>query len=478
MSRQRKQAYRSRELADLTRQLLYAPPEKRVELVRQAEQLHDELDPQKNYPIDFVVYRLTTRRVPPSESVMLVGEAIQPDLRLLIDTLSRSVQMPDDETDPGSTSRELADVLGVSTKTITRWRDAGLRWRWGVRGDKHMVLITRSALDAFVKKHPDRVSSASAFQRFSDQEKEQLIERSRRLARAADEPPQVILRHLAKRSGRSVEALRQLTHRHDEANPDNQIFADRTAPLTTEQKAQIDQAYQHGATVSALCERFGKTRSTIYRAIHEARAKQIENMTIEAVFSPVFERDDADEVLMQPISRQGKPRQLGPEVIGAVPDALQSVYDRPIEPDDAVRSLVVRYNYLKYRAGLLRHQIVSSTPKANEMDEFDHLLGRIKQARGDAIAAVLPVALSVVRRQQTGSVRENEASLLRLLYIAHGVMIETIDRYDASVAHSLESVLTNRLIQVLAKPVTSAQAISAKDLRDQLGDAGVVIERG
>lgn len=478
MSRPRQQAYRSSELAHLTRQLLYAPPGKRIELVRQAEQLHDELEPDKNYPIDFVVYRLTRRRVPPSESVMLVGEAIKPDLRLLIDALSRSVEMPSDASDPGSTTRELAESLGVSTKTIARWRNAGLRWRWGVRDDKKTVLITQAALTAFEQGHGQRVSAASAFQRLSEPEKARLIERARRLAQAVDAPPQVILRHLAKRSGRSVEALRQLTHRHDETHPGQPVFADRTGPLTAQQKSRIDQAYQHGSTVSALCEQFGRTRSTIYRAIHEARAHRISTMAIHAIYSPVFARDDADEVLMQPITRQAKPRQLPPEVIDALPDSLRPIYDRPIEPDDVVRSLIVRYNYLKFRAEKMQRQIAAGPPKASAMDTFDHLLDRISQVRGEVIAAVLPVTLSIVRRQQSERERKNESALCRMLFIAHGVLIETIDRYDAAVAHPLESVLTNRLMQVLAKRTSVEQVVSAPDLSDQLAKAGCVVEQG
>ena len=106
------------------------------------------------------------------------------------------------------------------------------------------------------------------------------------------------------------------------------------------------------------------------------------------------------------------------------------------------------------------------------MNEFDHLLERIKQVRGDVVAAVLPVTLSIVRRQQSDNQRDSEASLLRMLFIAHGVLLETIDRYDVSVAHPLESVLTNRLMQVLAKPTTEQRSVDTADLVEQLTDAG------
>lgn len=480
MSRQRKQTYRSRLLADLSRQLLYSPPDKRGEVVRHAEQLHDELDATKNYPIDFVVYRLTDRRVPPSESVMLVGEAIKPDLRLLIDALSRSMEMLCDEADPGATTAELGEQLGVSTKTIARWRDAGLRWRWGVReaGGKPRVLITQSAMAAFEQTQEGRVSNASAFSRLSDSEKQRLVERARRLAEATDSPPQAILSHLAKRSGRSAEALRVLTHQHDEQNPDSPVFPDRAGPLTTEQKQAIDTDYQNGVTVSSLCQRFNKTRSTIYRAIHEGRADRIKAMQLSAVHSPTFDREDADEVLMHPIARQGEPRHLGTEVIDTLPAGLQPIYDRPIEPDHVVRSLIVRYNFLKHRARQLQQDIVQSPPRASDLDEFDGLLSRIRAARGEVIAAILPVALSVVRRQQTATQRGQALPLISMLSIAHDVLVEEIDRYDASVAHPFESVLTNRLMRVLARPdsVVTKPDMDEASLIEQLARAGFKLE--
>lgn len=477
MSRSRKQAYRTGELSDLTRQLLYTPPDKRAEVIRHAEQLHDELEDQKNYPIDFVVYRLTDRRVPPSESVLLVGEAIKPDLRLLIDALSRSIALPCEDDDPGMTTSELADSLGVSTKTIGRWRDAGLRWRWGVREAeaKPMVLITRSAVDAFEARQSGRVSAAAAFTRLSDTEKHRLLERARRLAWSTDELPQTILSHLSKRSGRSIEALRQLIHRHDEQHPDSAVFADHTGPLTNEQKHTIDEAYRQGATVSALCQQFGKTRSTIYRAIHEGRACRIATLAITAVHSPTFDRADADEVLMHPIVRQGEVRHLGPEVVASLPDSLKPIYDRPIEPDDVVRSLIVRYNFLKYRAIALQKSLAQGPPKASDLDQFDGLLGRIAKARGEVMAAALPVALSVVRRQQTATEQGQAPPLVAMLSAAHRVLIEEIDRYDAAVAHTFESVLTNRLLRVLASPGADVEACSEGGLVEQLHQAGFAI---
>ncbi|MEM9345994.1 MAG: helix-turn-helix domain-containing protein [Planctomycetota bacterium] len=475
MSRPRKQAYRSQALSDLTRQLLYSPSGKRAEVVRHAEHLHDDLEPGKNYPIDFVVYRLTDRRIPPSENVMLVGEAIKPDLRLLIDALSRSIEMKCGDNDPGLTTKELAESLGVSTKTIARWRDNGLRWRWGIReqADKPMVLIPKSALDAFQQTQPGRVTSATAFTRLSENEKSRLIHRARRLAEATDIPPQTILAHLSKRTSRSIEAIRQLIHRHDEAFPDQAVFTDRTGPLTGQQKIEIDDAYSRGITVAALCGQFRKTRSTIYRAIHEGQARRISVLELHAVYSPIFDREDADEVLMRPIVRRGQTRSLGSEIICSLPDKVRSLYDRSIQPDDVVRSLIIRYNFQKYRAVHQQELIKQGPPRASDLRAFNELYKRIQHSQGEVVAAMLPVTLSLVLRQQTAAQRDDANTLIPILFLANEVLAQEIDRFDASVAHTFESVLTNRLLRVLARTPALDPEVDEAGLLAQLARYGV-----
>lgn len=475
MSRPRKQAYRSHELGELARQMLYAPPGKRAEVVRNAERFHDELDPHRNYPIDFLVYRLTGRRIPPSESVMLVGEALGPDVRLIIDTLSRSIDMPADPDDPGETTRNLAIRLGVSTKTVARWRDDGLRWRWGMLdpNQKPAVLITRSALQAFCDQHPDRVASASQFSQMSEAEKHRLISRARRLAQVAQVKPQAILNHLAKRSGRSVDALRQVIAKHDAAHPGQAVFADRAGPLTIKQKRLIARAYQRGVTVTAMCQRFGKTRSTIYRAVHEDRARRALTLKIDVVGSTLFDREDADEVLMHPIHRGGRRRRLDEEALAGLPEEIRAIYDKPLDPDRVTRSLIVRYNFIKHRVKQLQSDISEPPIRAGELERFDQMMMRMDEARAEVLAGTLPIVLSIVRRQ-IGAVESGDfTTLLSMIDQANAVLLHEIDYFDASLSHTFESVLTNRLLRELARPRGLEDPIDTEALLKRLYKAGL-----
>ena len=453
---------------------MYTPASKRIDFVRNAEMFHDEIEPGKNYPIDFVVYRLTGRRVPTSEHVTLVGEAIAPDLRLLIDALSRSVEMPIEADDPCETTAELAARLEVSTKTIARWRKEGLRWRWGnqEQGGKVNVLIPQSAVEAFEARKDGRVKAASRFSRLTIHEKRRLVARARRLAKAVDVPAQAICKHLAKRTGRSIEAIRKLLSQHDAAEPDNPVFIDRSDPLTAKQKELIDRAYHRGVTVTALCDRLGKTRSTIYRAIYEARARRATMIKIELVRLPIFDREDADEVILRTTRRGGKTRRLDHSVIESLPEELQPIYDRPIDSDRTTKSLLVKYNFLKHRASELQAVLRDSAPRATDLDLFDGLLENARTACGEAIAGTLPIVLSVVRRQLTGGEQTDRHELFKSLDIANAVLIEEIRRFDPVKSHTFESVLTNRLLRVLANPDTKHDPVDADRLYDRLAVEG------
>ncbi|MFW6031961.1 MAG: hypothetical protein ACOCTI_01145, partial [Phycisphaeraceae bacterium] len=96
-------SFRSQPLADLARQLQFAPPGTRAEQVRRTERLHDEIEPERSYPLDFLVFRITGYRRDWTDGTLLVGEAARPDLRLMIDRLSRSIELPQGTDEPSET---------------------------------------------------------------------------------------------------------------------------------------------------------------------------------------------------------------------------------------------------------------------------------------------------------------------------------------------------------------------------------------
>src|SRR5688572_161940 len=81
-------------IEELLRQLEYAPAETRRRQMENAEKLIADIDPQQNFPEDFIIFRLTGYRSDRNdEPVTLVGQALLPDLVNLVQVLSETLEI-------------------------------------------------------------------------------------------------------------------------------------------------------------------------------------------------------------------------------------------------------------------------------------------------------------------------------------------------------------------------------------------------
>lgn len=456
MSRRSNQRYICHALEELARQLLYAPPDRRAEDIRRAEALHDELDPAQNYPLEYLAYRITAHRKPEPEGTTLVGEAVLPDLRLMIDSLSRSIELPPSVEESEETTDELSARLGVSGKTVGRWRRAGLRWRWVTPepGGKKRVVFAASAVAHFQAQHPARAAKASAFKRMTTAERRAAVEQARALSLGdASLTLNQAAKQIAATTCRGLETIRELLQKHDREQPGSALFADHDAPLTESQRGAIERGYLAGDSVGALAERYGRTPSTIYRALHHCRARRARAHTIRYVAEPTFDRDDADEVLLREIAPPGaRARRPDAAALSVLPEALRAYYDQPLPPDRLVVALLLRYNYRKHCAAAAQASVAGASTRAADLDAFESLWGHVQRARSACIRAALPLVLSVCRRQETAASDGPSPPLAALLLAAHPVLLALIETHDAAKPARFESVLTHRLLRAFAHP--------------------------
>src|SRR5438034_11326425 len=78
-----------KELAD--QQVRFAPPSRRLEQLKRAEQLLTEIDPVRGYPYPFLCYRITEFRSDAHAGVLMPGLDILHDLGLFINDLASSL---------------------------------------------------------------------------------------------------------------------------------------------------------------------------------------------------------------------------------------------------------------------------------------------------------------------------------------------------------------------------------------------------
>ncbi len=476
MPRRSKQAFRCPPLKDLIAQLLYAPPDKRREQARRAEKLHDEIDTATNYSLEFVKYRITGYRDEESAHTVMPGEALRPDLRLLIDRLTHSAPLPPEDSEPCESIDELASRLNVSTKTLARWRELGLRWRW-MQMDaaaQPRIVVPRSAIEQFHVEHGDRVAHAAKFSQIPEPLKDRIIERARRIARSRQVTPFRIAEHLARRVHRSVETIRLLLEKHDRQHPEAPVFAERVGPLTSEQRREIVHARSMGIPVSVLARRYHKTHSTIRRAIYEQRAQLVGKLEISFIESPTFSRPDAEAVLLraetlaaldepQPSAKAGVP-----VLLDDLPDALRPLFGHaPLTPRD-MRSLLTRMHYLRWRAAKVRANLDRCEPRLGELDRIEQDLAQAASLRERLAVRSLPVLLSVARRHliPLPDQTQSQAVLLRLLELGLPLAIGSVDLFDIRRKQTFDDFVRLRLMRHYASKDAEARIAAASTVSD------------
>ncbi len=399
-------------------QARYAPRQKKLEQVEQAEQLLQEISPEKRYPYELLCFRITGFRPESTPRVTMAGEDVQHDLRLFIEDVSDAASVRvEDAGQPVYTVDELSRMFNVSTKTISRWREQGLvSRRFLFQGRKRVGFLQRS-VDRFVNTNRERVRRGERFSQLTDQDRGEIVQRARRLARAGGTPSEVT-RRIARQMNRSVETIRYTLKHFDQKHPDLAIFPDRTGPLNRESKEAIYRQYRRGVPVEELARRHNRTRTSIYRVINEMRAQSIMELPLDFIDHESFgKRSAAREILGSMPADEKKSRTPRPP--SGLPPYLASLYEVPLLTREQEVYLFRKFNYLKYRASKLREQLDLSRPRSSLMDEIERLYDAAVAVKNQIVLANLRLVVSIAKRHVTqteeffGLVSDGNMSLIR-----------------------------------------------------------------
>lgn len=278
-------------LADLARQLRYAPAEALRRHVEHAEALAGEVEASRNYPEDWVVFRVTGYRPELAEPAMIVGSALLTDLSALVERLSDAAQAGESGGAATGSAGQLTDLdpgaaldidalcrrWRVSRKTIDRYRKQGLIARRAVGGNgKARLIFTLAAVERFERRAPARIAGAGAFTRIPPELEARMVRRAARYRRVLGCSLNAAAARLATRFDRAHETVRQLLHRHEKSGA---VFGE-SGPLTDRQRGVLHRAWRRGIDASTLGARFRRTRPTIHRAINERRAELLRGLAL------------------------------------------------------------------------------------------------------------------------------------------------------------------------------------------------------
>lgn len=384
-----------RELRD--QQVRFAPRERKIDQVDRAERLIGELDPQKTYTYEYLCFRITDYRPESYPHLKVTGEEASHDLRLFVEDVSDAADVPAQAAgEKVLTVEDLSEMFNVSSKTISRWRQQGLVSRRFLFDGRKRLGFLQSSVDRFVASNEDRVQRSARFSQVSDEEREWIVKRARRLARAGASASEVS-RRLARRLNRSMETVRSSLKQFDQENPQLAVFPDVGGSLSEETKKKIYQQYGRKTSVDMLAKRYCRTKTSIYRIINEMRAKKILEYQLDCIPNDLFNKPYAEKVIMgkmpQPEEAPKKAR-----LPSGLPPYLASLYEVPLLTREQEEYLFRKFNYLKHKASKLRETLDPADARNAVMDEIDALYEEAVAVKNQIIRANLRLVVSIAKR--------------------------------------------------------------------------------
>ena len=427
-------AFLCQALADLTRQLTFAPAERVRQQMAQAEELYWQIEPDRSYPLEFITYRITRFRTDSTPSVVLAGAAVRRDLLQMVEHLSEAVaDRADAYSPPPLDLAQACQRLGVVQKSIARYRRDGLfarRLIWP-DGRKRLGFLPGS-IERFLASRGHRIERAARFSRIDEPTRHAILMRARRIRARADVSPFAVARHLSRKFGRSPEAIRQLLLRHDAHDPRVAIFPEHTPPLGERDQRVIYRAYRRGVRVRRLTERFARSRNVIYRAINLRRSAELHALEIRCVTNPTFDLPDAEQV-----------------ILGSAAPAI-SAGDPPMDGRTEA-ALFVRYNFLKYRAMQVRTGLSRHHPRPSTLDTIETYLRRAAAVKEQIVRLFLRLVASVARRHMAGTRDRALRSQADLMGEGSLVLLEAVETFDPARGNRFSTYLTWALMRRFAR---------------------------
>lgn len=405
-------------------QIKFAPREARLTQIDRAERLLNELEPGSVLRYPELCEKITNYRGEMYPDLILTGEEAVHDLRCFVEDLSDSADIHADKAgEEVWTVDEVSRRYNVSTKTVSRWRDRGLVSRRFRFGGRKRVGFLKSSVERFVDKHADEVDRGTNFSQLSLYDREQLIQRARRLARAGGCPTEINHR-LARKFGRSPETVRYTLKNFDKEHPESAVFPHASQPLTDEQKREIYRRHSRGVSVETLARDFHRTRTSIYRLVAEVRAELMLNEPVQFMDSPEFHEPNAEEVILSAppsTDRKAPPVKAPP----GLPPYLDSLYAIPLLTKEEEVYYFRKMNYLKCRAAELQKGLDPIRPKTRDMDEIERLLQQAGEVKNFLIRSNLRLVVSIAKKHMKPNV-----SFFEMVSDGNMSLLRAIEKFD------------------------------------------------
>ncbi len=472
-----------KELRD--QQVRYAPREKKIEQLGRAERFYHEIDEHKDYSYRDICYQITEYRPEMYSDLHFSGENVKANILLFIDDLADSVAIPLEHVQELTwTIEQLSERFNVSTKTIARWRKVGLISRRFLVEGKKRVGFLNDSVERFIEANPDRIRRGETFSQLSDEERQAIILRAKKMSEMGGSPTEVA-RQLSESTGRSVETIRYTLKAFDDAHMENALFPNRNSPLQEDSKRRIYHDFRKGDSIEEIAERYKRTKGSIYRIVGNFRVRRIMELPLDFVDSAEFataKSDRLDTVYTGPTpSGASVPKRRKPSLsfsesdiyppIGADPDAntvgsevfveaddqndtsglppyLAGLYEIPLLTAEQETHLFRKMNYLKYEASCLRATLDEEKPKVHVMSRIEELYDQAVQTKNEIVAANLRLVVSIAKKHISPI-----AGFFELVSDGNLSLMKAVEKFDYSRGNKFSTYATWAIMRNFARSI-------------------------
>jgi len=429
------QKIQNQDLAQLLLQLRFTPQEKRRKQLDAAEKLFAIVERDKNYPFEFVFFRITGfHHKDPTEQHLIKGDQLLEDLQVFIAKLSFQVaRLVTGQSQKVYSAQELAKTLGISTRTVQRWRKRGLIARNFIFEDgvKRFGFF-KSTVDKFLAANRDLAANAKTFTRLTAKQKGKLVRWAAALTAKTNLSRHHIISKIAAEIGRSHETVRHALVSYEKANPDKPLFKRPPGVTDPARAAEIYELFKQGYDVRDLMKRFNRSKSSIYRIINIRRAKALLLRKIEFIASDEFLDADAKAKILGTRPAGVKPaaaKSIEPFGLTgrSLPDYLRILKKTPALNRERELELFRRYNYLKYLACITRAGMKATLTSSTHLEQIEGYLAEAEDIHRAIIEANLRLVVSIARKHAGGG-----ANLSDLISEGNLALLRAVEKFDYS----------------------------------------------
>jgi RNA polymerase sigma factor (sigma-70 family) len=410
-------------------QVRFVPPARRLEQLARAERLLAEIVPDKQYPYQFVCFRITDYRPGAYPDLLIDGADLEHDLGLLIAELAGSLPaVPVEEVaEQVLTIEEMSKQLNVTTKTINRWRKRGLIGVPVLCNGRRQVGFMKSLIDPFLKSNQERVERSARFSHITPTEKEEILRRARRLARVGSSTLTEVSRRIARRLGRSAEAVRYTIKNFDREHPEQALFPSVAGPLDEATKQDIYSSNRRGIKVDTLAKRFHRNRSSIHRVINEVRGKRLLAQSLDYIYNAAFDDPSLEAEITGPMPDEegfeASKKQL--RVPKDAPPELAPLYEMPLLNKEQEQHLFRKMNFYKHKAHQLRNRLDPARARTQDLDRIEELQKRAGDVKEQLIECNMRLVVSIAKRHAAQT-----DNFFELLSDGNVSLIRAVEKFD------------------------------------------------